>query len=76
MGVHCCCLHVSYIVYKHFDRLLHVVSSDPTCVQNFKPVPLMGFETQGFKLKNENDNEKKNWRNGLFAVSPMLVVQF
>ena len=78
MGVHCCCLHVKYIVHKHFDRSLHVVSSDPTCVQNFRPVPLTVFEIQGFNLKNENDKKKKkkNWRNGLFAISPMLVVQF
>ena len=85
MGVHCCCLHVNYIVYKHLDRSLHVGSSDLTCVQNFRPVPLMVFEIQGFKLKNKNnkndnknDNKKrkKNWRNGLFAISPMLVVQF
>ena len=74
MGVHCCCLHVNYIVYKHFDRSLHVGSSDPTCVQNFRLVPLMVFEIQGFKLKNKND-KKKNWRNGLFAISPMLVVR-
>ena len=74
MGVHCCCLHVNYIVYKHFDRSLHVESSDPTCVQKFRPVPLTGFEIQGFKLKNKND-KKKNLRNGLFAISPMLVVQ-
>ena len=76
MGVHCCCLHVSYIVYKHFDRSLHVGSSDSICVQNFRPVPLMVFEILGFKLKNENDNNDKNWRNGLFAISPMLVVPF
>ena len=76
MGLHCCCLHVNYIVYKHFDRSLHVGSSDPTGVQNFKPVPLMVFEIQGFKLKNKNDNNDMNWRNGLFAISPMLVVQF
>ena len=79
MGVHFCCLHVNYIVYKHFDRSLHVRSSDPTCVQNCTPVPLTVFEIQGFKLKNKNDNndkKKKNWRNGLFAISPMLVVQF
>ena len=76
MGVHCCCLHVSYIVYKHFDRSLHVGSSDPTSVQNFRPVPLMVFEILGLKLKNENDKKKKNWRNGFFAISPMLVVQF
>ena len=77
MGLHCCCLHVNYIVYKHFDRSLHVKSLDPTCVQNFRPVPPTGFEIQGFKLKNKNDNndkKKKNWRNGLFAISPMLVV--
>ena len=75
MGMHCCCLHVNYIVYKHFDRSLHVGSSDPTCVQNFRPLPLplTVFEIQGFNLKNEND-KKKNWRNGLFAISSMLVV--
>ena len=38
MGVLCCCLHVNYIVYKHFDRSLHVRSSDATYVQNFRPV--------------------------------------
>ena len=80
MGLHCCYLLVNYIVYKHFDRSLHVGSSDPTCVQNIRPVPLTVFEIQGFKLKNKNDNndkkKKKNWRNGLFAISPMLVVQF
>ena len=79
MGVHCCCLHVNYIVYKHFDRSLHVGSLDPTCVQNFRRVSLTDFEIQGFKLKNKNnnnDNKKKNWRNGVFAISPMLVVQF
>ena len=80
--MHSCCLHVNYIVYKHFDRSLHVRSSDPTCVQNFRPVPLTGFEIQGLKLKNKNDNDnndkkkKKNWRNRLFAISPMFVVQF
>ena len=83
MGMHCCCLHVNYIVYKHFDRSLHVGSSDPTCVQNFRPVPLTVFEIQGLKLKNKNDNnnndkkkKKKNWRNRLLAISPMFVVQF
>ena len=78
MGLHCCCLHVNYIVYKHFYKLLHVGSLDPTCVQNFKPLALTVFEIQGFKLKNKNDSndKKKNWRNGLFAISPMLVVQF
>ena len=79
MGMHCCCLHVNYIVYKHFDRSLHVGSLDPTCVQNFRPDPLMVFEIQGFKLKNKNDNnndKKKNWRNRPFAISPMFVIQF
>ena len=80
MGMHCCCLHINYIVYKHFDRSLHVGSSDPTCVQNFKPVPLTVFEIQEFKLKNKNDDnndkKKKNWRIRLFAISPMFVVQF
>ena len=36
-------------------RSLHVGLSDPTCVQNFRPVPLTVFEIQGFKLKNKND---------------------
>ena len=81
MGMHCCCLHVNYIVYKTFDRSLHVESSDSTCVQNFRPVALTVFEIQGLKLKNKNDNndkkkKKKNRRNGLCAISPMLVVQF
>ena len=31
----CCYLHVSYIVYKYFDKSLHIGSSDPTCVQSF-----------------------------------------
>ena len=66
---------VIVVVYKHFDRLLHVGSSDPTCVQNFRPIPPIVFEILGFKLKNENDN-KKNWRNRLFAISPMFMVQF
>ena len=63
------------VVYKHFDRSLHVGSSDPACVQKFRPVPLMVFEIQGFQLKNKN-NDKKNWRNRPFAISPMFVVQF
>ena len=41
--------------------------------KNFRPVALMVFEIQGFKLKNKNDKKKKNWRNGLFAISSMLV---
>ena len=78
MGMHCFFLHVNYIVYKHFDKSLHVGSSDPTCVQNFRHVPLTGFEILGFKLKKKNNdnNSKKNWRNGLFAISSMLMVQF
>ena len=59
MGVHCCCLHINYIVYKHFDRTLHVGSSNPTCVQNFRPVPLTVFEIQGFKLKNKNNDRRR-----------------
>ena len=67
----------NYIVYKHFDKSLHVESSDPTCVQNFRPVTLTVFEILGFKLKNKNNNDNKNnLRNELFAISPMLVVQF
>ena len=77
MGMHSCCLHINYIVYKHFDRLLHVGSLDLTCVQHFRPISFTVFEIQGFKLKNKNDNnDKKNWRNRLFAISPMFVVSF
>ena len=46
---------LNYIVYEHLDRSLHVWSSGPTYVQYFRPVPLMVFEIQGFKLKNEKD---------------------
>ena len=77
MGMHCCCLHVKYIVYKHFDRSLHVGSLNLTCEQNFRPVSLTVFEIEGFKLKNKNDdNDNKNWKNRFFVVSPMSVVQF
>ena len=75
----CCYLHVNYIVYKHFDRLLHIWVLNPTCVQNFRPVASTVFEIQSLKLNNNNNNnkkQKKNWRNGVFAISPMLVVQF
>ena len=46
---------LNYIVY---NTSLHIRSSDPTYVQNFRPVPLMVFEIMGFKLKNENDKKK------------------
>ena len=65
------------VVYKHFDRSLHIWVLDPTCVKNFRPVALTVFEIQGLKLNNNNNKkQKKNWRNGLFAISSMLVVQF
>ena len=53
------------------------MSLDPTCVQNFRPVPLTVFKILGFKQKNNNDNDddKKNWRNGFFAISLMLMDQ-
>ena len=76
MRVHCCCLHVNYIVYRHFVRSLHIWSLDPTCLQNFRLVPNTGFEILGFNLKNKNNKNKKNWRKRPFAISPMLVVQF
>ena len=72
----CCCLHVNYIVYKHFDRSLHISVLDPTCVQIFRPVALTVFEIQGLKLNKKKKKKQKNWRSGLFAISPMLVVQF
>ena len=55
MGVHCCCPYVNYIVYKHFDRSLHIKSLDPTYLKDFRPVPLTIFEILGFELKTENN---------------------
>ena len=67
----------SGFVLEHFDKSLHVRSSNTTCVQNFRPVPLTVFEMLGFKLKNKNNiKKKKNWKNKPFAISPMFVVQF
>ena len=40
------------------NRSVHVESSELTCVQNFRSVPLTGFEILGFKLKNKNDKKK------------------
>ena len=76
MGVNCCCLHVNYIVYKHFNMWMHIPLWNPTCVQSFRFELLMVFEIQGLKLKNNNNKKQKNLRNELFAMSPMLVVQF
>ena len=60
---HCTLGHRTLLVYKISDLY----------------IPLTVFEIQGFKLKNKNDNnndKKKNWRNRLFAIYPMFVVQF
>ena len=46
---------LNYIV---FNRSLHIGSSDPTYVQNFRPVPLTVFEILGFKPNNKNDQKK------------------
>ena len=43
-------VYTNYIFYKHFDRSLHVGLLDPTCVQNFRSIPLAVFEILGFKL--------------------------
>ena len=63
------------MVYKHFDS--PCMSGHRTllvCKISDLYIPLTVFEIQGFNLKNEN--KKKNLRNGLFAISPMLVIQF
>ena len=38
-------------------------------MQNFRLVPLTVFEILGFKLKNKNNDKKKNWRNRLCHIS-------
>ena len=58
-----------------FTRKLHCLqtflqTSDPTYVQNCRPVPPIVYEILGFKLENENDNDDKNWRNGLLPYIP------
>ena len=63
------------VVYKHFNRCLHIPSWNPTCVQSFRFEFFTVFEIQGLKLKNKKKKQKKNCRNGFFAISPMLVVQ-
>ena len=55
---------VFVVVYKHFDRSLHVELSNPTCVQNVRLIPPIVFGILGFKSKNKDD-DKKNWRTGL-----------
>ena len=63
--------YVIVVVYKHFDRSLHVESLDPMCVHNVRPVPLTVFEIQGFKLKSENDDETRR-RMGEMDFLPYL----
>ena len=71
----CCYLQVKYIVYKHFDRSLNIWLSDPTCVQNFKPVPLTVFEIQGLKLNNNKQEKAEELEKWTFChISLMLVV--
>ena len=62
MGVHCCCLHINYIVYENFDRSLHVESSDPTYVQNFRPVPLTVLDTGIHPEEQEQQDILINFR--------------
>ena len=49
-------MHYGNAFYKHFEKSLHVRSSNPTYVQNFRPVPLTVFEI----LAKKNDNKKRN----------------
>ena len=46
---------------NHFDRLLHIESSEATCVQNFRLKPLTVFDILGFKLKDKNDNKNNGY---------------
>ena len=58
------------VVYKHFDRSIHVGSLDPNYVQNCRPkISLTVFEILGFKLKKNNDNYNKNWREYFVIVN-------
>ena len=44
-------------------------------MQNFRYVPFTASEMLGIQL-NENNNEKRNWRNKLFTIFPILMVSF
>ena len=68
----CCCLH---IVYKHFGRSLHIGPLDPTCVQSFRPIPLMVFEILGFKLKNDDDKNKWTFCHIISIVGGSIVTK-
>ena len=53
------CLHINYIVYKHFDRSLHVASLNHTCVQNFTAVSLTIFEIQTEEQEQRQEELEK-----------------
>ena len=57
------------------EKISKTSKTDNSCLFVWSTVPLTVFEIQGFNLKNKND-KKKNWRNRLFTISPMFVVQF
>ena len=58
---------ILYIVYKHFDRsLLHVKSSNPTCLLGFRYVP--------FEMLRLNKSKKMN-RLYTMAIALILLCQ-
>ena len=56
---------------QHYNKSLHVRSSDPTCVQSFRPTLLAVFEILGFKLNKINKKKR-----GPLPLSPMLTLAF
>ena len=60
VAIYSLCYQSNSVIHKYMHytpSLSCLLSMDPTCVQNLRPVT---FEILGFKLKNKNNNDKKN----------------
>ena len=76
----CCCLQVNCIVYKHFDRLMHIGLLDPTCGQKFRSAPLTVFEIQGLKTEQQEEEAEEQLEKWIFwhisHVSGPILTKF
>ena len=68
------CLKINYIVYTHFDKAVHIGSSDRMYLcAKCQTCTFTVFEILGFKLKSKNNNNKKeNWRIDFLRYLPCL----